>query len=73
MCLGALSQSRFAYRSLPVTPRPSYYPVAPTRCSKVDIGDLDARVVNEAISKAGGDRAGIMSVTKGVQAAAACM
>lgn len=47
--------------------------VALARCPKVDIGDLDARVVNEAIGKAGGDQAGIMSVTKGVQAAAACM
>lgn len=40
---------------------------------QVDIGDLDAGVVKEAIRKAGGDRAGVMSVTKGVQAAAACM
>ncbi len=42
-------------------------------CYKVDIGDLDEGVVNEAITKAGGDRAGIMSVTKAVQAAVACM
>ncbi|CAM9734442.1 unnamed protein product [Ectocarpus sp. 12 AP-2014] len=40
---------------------------------EVDIGSLEVSVVDEAIRKAGGDRAGLMSITKGVEAAAACM
>ncbi|CAM9942130.1 unnamed protein product [Ectocarpus sp. 8 AP-2014] len=38
-----------------------------------DIGSLEVNVVDEAILKAGADQAVLMCITKGVEAAAACM
>ena len=56
--------------SLASRPPPS---LPPSFWIQLDIGSLDRTVVEDAIRVAGGNRAGVMSLTKAVRAAAACI